>query len=109
MFQTFHLSIRRARAMQRKFVFSRSEEEVVGRGLKTSLERYAIIRLIVVEGDPLYLKYYPWILPLFIFSSLLLPLGPPSKMKYGGPRGRAASTLDVVVLDFSSPSPVQVF
>lgn len=38
------------------------------------LERYAIVRLIVVEGDPLCLKYYPWIVSLFSFSPPSPPL-----------------------------------
>lgn len=49
------------------------EIQLVVFSLKTSFERYAIIRLIVVEGDPLCLKYYPWIVPSS-FHFLLLPL-----------------------------------
>ena len=44
--------------------------------------------------------------PLFIFP-FPPPSAPLSKMKYGS-RGRAASTFDVVVLDFE-PSLAQVF
>lgn len=51
-----------------------SKKKLVVFGLKTSFERYAIVRLIVVEGDPLCLKYYPWIVSLFSFSPPSPPL-----------------------------------